>query len=63
MDQVKNALALFIGGRLLIEGQGRTFVKVPIWLTALGVVWSFKLAVVTFLLIIAFGMKASIVKA
>ena len=63
MNNIKEILVLIFGGRLLLEGQGRTFAKVPLWLAALAALWSLKLAALTLVLVVAFGMKASIVKA
>ena len=63
MDRVKEILGIVFGGRLSVEGGGRTFAKAPVWLAALAVVGSVRLAIVTAVLIVAFGMKARIVKA
>ena len=62
-------MGILFGGRLVVQGNGRTFVKVPAWLAALLVLaelltqGSIRLAVITALLIVAFGMKVSITKA
>lgn len=63
MDRVKELLNLIAGSRLVIEGNSRTFVKVPMWLAVLTGLSSLRLAVLTALLVIAFGMRARIVKA
>ena len=63
MDRVKEILGIVIGGRLIVEGNGRTFAKAPVWLAALAVVGSIRLAVITAVLVVALGMKARIVKA
>ena len=63
MDKVKEYLSILIGGRLMIEGEGRTFVKAPVWLAALAALSSVRLAVVTALLVVAFGMKVRVAKA
>ncbi|MBR4038526.1 MAG: hypothetical protein IKJ11_00335 [Clostridia bacterium] len=63
MDRVKEYLALFFGGRLFVEGSGRTFARLPVWLAALAAVSSLRLAAVTVLLIVAFGMKVRVAKA
>ena len=60
MDKIKEYLSLLFGGRLIVEGDGRTFVKAPVWLAALAAVSSLRLAVITVLLVIAFGMKARV---
>ena len=62
MDKVKEYLSIFFGGRLIVEGDGRTFVKVPVWLCALVAVSSVRLAVITAVLAVAFGMKVRVVK-
>ena len=63
MDRVKDILSIVFGGRLIVEGGGRTFAKAPVWLAALLAVSSVKLALLTVLLVVAFGMKARVVKA
>lgn len=69
MDKVKEYLGILLGGRLVVQGNGRTFAKVPAWLVALLVLvellmqGSIRLAVITVVLIVAFGMKVSITKA
>ena len=62
MHKVKEYLSIFFGGRLIVEGDGRTFVKVPVWLAALAAVSSVRLTVITALLVVAFGMKVRVVK-
>lgn len=63
MEKVKEYLGIFFGGRLIVEGTGRTFVKMPVWLAALMAVASIRLAVITVLLVVAFGMKVRVGKA
>jgi len=63
MNQIKDIVALIFGSRLVVEGSGRTFVKVPMWLAVLAGLNSIRLALLTALLVVAFGMKARIVKA
>lgn len=63
MDKVREAVSLIVGGRLVIEGSGRSFVKAPLWLAVLAGLSSLRLAAITALLVVAFGMKARIVKA
>jgi len=63
MNQIKDIVALIFGSRLVVEGSGRTFVKVPMWLAVLAGLSSIRLALLTALLVVAFGMKARIVKA
>ena len=63
MDTIKEYLGIFFGGRLVVEGNGRTFAKLPVWLAALLVLASIRLAVITVVLIVAFGMKVRVTKA
>ena len=63
MDKVKELSGIVFGGRLVVEGNGRTFAKAPVWLAVLLGISSIRLAVVTVVLVIAFGMRARIVKA
>ena len=63
MDRVKEILGIVIGGRLIVEGNGRTFAKAPVWLAVLLALSSIKLALLTMLLVVAFGMRARVVKA
>ena len=63
MDKVKEYLSILFGGRLIIEGTGRTFAKAPVWLAALAAISSVRLAVITAVLVVAFGMKVRVAKA
>lgn len=63
MSRIKEILGILFGGRLVVGGTGRTFVKAPVWLAVLAALSSIRLAVITVLLVVAFGMKARIVKA
>jgi len=61
--KLKELFALAVGTRLQVQGAGRTFAEAPMWLVVLAALSSPHLAVITALLVIAFGMRASIVKA
>lgn len=63
MSKVKEYLGILFGGRLIVEGGGRTFAKAPVWLAALVGISSVRLAVITALLVVAFGMKVRVTKA
>ncbi len=63
MEQVKDALRLIFGSCLIVEGTGRTFVKLPLWVCVLAGLSSLPLALITALLVVAFGMRIRIVKA
>lgn len=63
MDRIKEILGIVVGSRLSVTGTGRTFVKMPMWLAVVAALTSPHLAIITALLIIAFGMRVSIQKA
>ena len=63
MNKVKEYVGLFFSGRLVVEGNGRTFARLPVWLAALIAVASIRLAVITALLVVAFGMKVRVTRA
>lgn len=62
-NKIKEIVSLIFGSRLVVEGTGRTFVKVPMWLAVLAGVASIRLAVLTVLLVVLFGMRVRVVKA
>ena len=62
MEKIKELMSIIFGSRLLIDGKTRTFVKVPTCLSVLAGLRSLWLAALTALLVVAFGMKASIIK-
>lgn len=63
MEQVKDVLRLIFGSRLIVDGNGRTFVKLPLWVCVLVGLSSLPLALITALLVVAFGMRVRIIKA
>lgn len=63
LSKVKELVSLVIGSRLSVTGTGRTFAEAPMWLAVLAAVTSPHLAIITALLIVAFGMRVSIQKA
>ena len=63
MGKIKEIFALIVGTRLTVSGTGRTFVQAPMWVAVLAALASPHLAVVTALLVIAFGMRVSVAKA
>ena len=63
MEKAKEFLNLLLGSRMIVEGKGRTFVKVPLWLTVLAALLSLHLAVLTVLLMVAFGMTVRLEQA
>lgn len=62
MDKIKEIAAIIFGSALLVEGKGRTFVKAPMWVVVIAGVLGWRLALLTAVLIVAFGMRAQIVK-
>ena len=62
IEKLKELLSLVLGTRLKISGTGRTFAQAPMWLAVLAALISPHLAVVTALLVVAFGMRVSIMK-
>lgn len=63
MEQIKEILSLIFGSRLMIDGNGRTFVKVPMWLVVLAGLASIRLAILTAVLMVLAGMRVRVVKA
>ena len=63
MDRIKELLSLIAGSRLEVSGTGRTYVNLPTWLVVLAALSSLHLAVLTVLLLVAFGMRVRLVKA
>lgn len=61
MDRIKDLLNVVFGSSLVVEGTGRTFAKAPVWLAVLAAAVSLRLALVTAVLAIAFGMHARVV--
>ena len=63
MEQIKEILSLIFGSRLMIDGNGRTFVKVPMWLAVLAGLASIRIAILTAVLVVLAGMRVRVVKA
>lgn len=63
IGRIRDVLALIFGTRLIVEGNGRSFAKVPMWFAVLAALSSIHLALITALLVAAFGMRARVVKA
>ena len=63
MEQIKEILSLIFGSRLMIDGNGRTVVKVPMWLAVLAGLASIRLAILTAVLVALAGMRVRVVKA
>ena len=63
MERIKELLSLIVGSRFEVSGTGRTYVNLPTWLVVLAALSSLHLAVLTVLLMVAFGMRVRLVKA
>ena len=61
MDRVKELFGIVFGSSLVVDGKGRTYAKAPVWLLVVAALISLRLALVTAVLVVAFGMRASIV--
>ena len=61
MDRIKELFGIVFGSSLVVDGKGRTYAKAPVWLLAVAALISLRLALVTAVLVVAFGMRASIV--
>ena len=63
ISKIKELIGLVVGSRLEVSGTGRTFAQAPMWLVVIAAITSPHLAMITALLVIAFGMRVSIQKA
>lgn len=63
ISKIKELIGLVVGSRLEVSGTGRTFAQAPMWLAVIAAITSPHLAMITALLVIAFGMRVSIQKA
>ena len=63
MDKVKKALRIIVHGKLVVEGKGRTYVRVPIWLAVIALLSgrrAIRFGLLTALIVVAFGMEARV---
>ena len=63
ISKIKELIGLVVGSRLEVSGTGRTFAQAPMCLVVIAAITSPHLAMITALLVIAFGMRVSIQKA
>lgn len=61
MEKLKEFIDAVFSSSLTVEG-GRTYAKVPVWIVALAALASVRLALVTIVLAVAFGMRAQITR-
>lgn len=62
MDRIKTVLDTLFGSNIVFDGKGRTYAKAPVWLVVLCALLSVRLALITAVLMVAFGMRAQIVR-
>ena len=63
MGKVKEFLLLLLRGKLVVEGKGRTYVHVPLWLVVLAFLsgrGAIRYGLLTALIVVAFGMEARV---
>lgn len=61
-QRIKELIGLIVGTRLELTSRGRTYVNVPMWLVALLAVSSMKLAALSVVLVIAFGLSVRVLR-
>ena len=61
-QRIKELISLIVGTRLELTSRGRTYVNVPMWLVALLAVSSMKLAALSVVLVIAFGLSVRVLR-
>ena len=62
MDKIKELFGIIFGSSLVVDGSGRTYAKVPMWVVVLAALASVRLAIITAVLVVAFGMRVRVVK-
>ena len=62
MDKIKELFGIVFGSSLIVDGNGRTYAKVPMWVIVLAALASVRLAIITAVLVVAFGMRVRVVK-
>ena len=62
MDKIKELFGIIFGSSLVVDGSGRTYAKVPMWVIVLAALASVRLAIITAILVVAFGMRVRVVK-
>ena len=62
MDKIKELFGVVFGSSLIVEGSGRTYAKVPMWVVVLAALASLRPVIITAILVVAFGMRVRIVK-
>lgn len=62
MEKIKGYLRLVFCSRLILDSEGRTMMKIPLWLLLLVAADSFRFALLAAILTIAMGMQIRIEK-
>ncbi len=62
-NQLKDMLKTIFCSELQIEGTGRTFAHIPLWVAVAAGVASIKLAILTAVIVVALGMQVRVQKA
>lgn len=62
-DKIKEIVSLIFGAGSLSRARGEPLSRWPMWLVVLACVASIRLAVLTALLVVLFGMRVRVVKA
>lgn len=62
MDKIKELFGIIFGSSLVVDGSDRTYAKAPMWVLVLAALGSMRLAIITAVLVVAFGMRVRVVK-
>ena len=62
MEKIKELFGIIFGSNLIVDGDGRTCAKAPMWVVVLAALASVRLAVLTAVLVVAFGMRVRVAK-
>ena len=62
MDKIKELFGIVFGSNLVVDGNGRTYAKAPMWVVVLAALASLRPVIITAILIVAFGMRVRVVK-
>ena len=62
MNRIKELVGIVFGSNLIVDGDGRTYAKAPMWVVVLAAVLATRVAIITAILVVAFGMRVRIAK-
>lgn len=63
MDKIRKVLQIIVHGKLVVEGKGRTYVRVPLWLVVIALLSgrrAIRFGLLTALIVVALGMEARV---